>query len=412
MNNKTSSQHNETSCLELLYQDKKTLLHDRIAKRNILLLLASLLSEMTKSLEDFYIKKHLRNFDPHVGETSCQIRAYKLALLDKNTTGLTTRTIETKIKDINELIHRITTINKEYSSNNVFAKTITLSDLLIILETNITFNNDEIFLFRSYLLTKYKKNILLNDTVIDYEKLCTSLNIKRKQAKKLVRHNQLKLSEHSSHFIFHLLEEINDLPHHKHILPLLNYRDDNFRSVLPCYEFTKVLLKHLSQMAIPIAFIIEHVLANNIIEISQYIYDPQTNSSTYLNPNIEIYSADERPCLVIKGISTLYDKHSMVQEHYSRKFSGLGAQNIVLANMAKHPQYSGKKLTEHKDNPYKQLRQTSAYPDKELQLLESELLHMQELANIHGCSVECPALFCARHVYCDKLSTMVNPTLS
>ena len=50
-------------------------------KLKILKLLNFFIEEMMEAIDLFYIQKRYDLFDPHVGDTLCQIRAYKILLL-------------------------------------------------------------------------------------------------------------------------------------------------------------------------------------------------------------------------------------------------------------------------------------------------------------------------------------------
>ncbi len=60
-----------------------------------------------KILETFYIKKIFHQFDPHVGDTCYQIRAYQMLIFIESFTRSKRLSILTKLSEIDKLICRI-----------------------------------------------------------------------------------------------------------------------------------------------------------------------------------------------------------------------------------------------------------------------------------------------------------------
>ncbi len=64
-----------------LHQARQSLLTTCEMKIKILHLIAFFTKTAIDALNNFYFKKDFSKFDPHVGETLCQIRAYKIVML-------------------------------------------------------------------------------------------------------------------------------------------------------------------------------------------------------------------------------------------------------------------------------------------------------------------------------------------
>ena len=71
-----------------------------------------------------------------------------------------------------------------------------------------------------------------------------------------------------------------------------------------------------------------------------------------------------------------------------------------------HPQYSGKKLYEYRENPY--LLISSNENSSELRIHQENLKNMREFALKIGCSQENPATFFLRHIYASQLKHELN----
>ena len=60
-----------------------------------------------ETLETFYIKKCLYEFDPHVGDTACQIRSYQVMLMSMSVTETQKQLIYSKLEELRQLARRI-----------------------------------------------------------------------------------------------------------------------------------------------------------------------------------------------------------------------------------------------------------------------------------------------------------------
>ncbi len=69
------------SSLSLLPQSPKTQMPTHLKFTKVLMLLKFFTTHALQTFNSFYIHKNLCVFDPHVGDTACQIRAYQMILL-------------------------------------------------------------------------------------------------------------------------------------------------------------------------------------------------------------------------------------------------------------------------------------------------------------------------------------------
>ena len=113
-----------------------------------------------------YSRGELRQFDPLVGENACQIRAVKVALIAME------RAIEPekRLEEIGQVLARLEEL--EGSAMMLVKSEVSLGDFLEK-GLEIQFTDDEIYLIKSYLLTRVKvsrpynleKPLILNESI-------------------------------------------------------------------------------------------------------------------------------------------------------------------------------------------------------------------------------------------------------
>lgn len=84
------------SILSLLPQSPETQIPTHLKFSKVLKLLRFFTSKLINALESFYIKHNVHEFDPHVGETSCQIRAYQVLVFSSSITEFDKHSIKKK----------------------------------------------------------------------------------------------------------------------------------------------------------------------------------------------------------------------------------------------------------------------------------------------------------------------------
>lgn len=75
-----------------------------------------------------------------------------------------------------------------------------------------------------------------------------------------------------------------------------------------------------------------------------------------------------------------------------------------MFNMAYHPQYSGKKLLEYRDNPFLSYN----LEDNTISLMQSELMKIRHSSYFFGCCSDNRSLFLVNHIYCHTILNTVN----
>lgn len=71
------------SIVDLLPQNNFSLVRNSKLAFEILKMVYNITSLLANCLSKFYLRKQYQYFDPHVGDTACQVRAYAFVLLSK-----------------------------------------------------------------------------------------------------------------------------------------------------------------------------------------------------------------------------------------------------------------------------------------------------------------------------------------
>ncbi|MGD9152298.1 MAG: hypothetical protein PVG30_01390 [Gammaproteobacteria bacterium] len=390
------------SNIDLLPQHPESIIRNSIMEDKLLKLMYFFVQETIETFDSFFIKKNYAKFDPHVGETSCQIRAYKILTITKRTSKYSSKRYQKKINQLYNTLDKIDSLIKKKTKCKT--KGLAIQDFI---KNNVCYyrlSKEELFLIQSYFLTKYKKSLGKNETYINYDNLINATNTNKKFVRKLVHDYQLKLSKASCEFVIDI-SNISKLPNCTQILQSLQFNDDDGRYVLPCYDFMKVLLVNLFSHEFPILFIIERYLKKELKEIVPLVYvsEKQDKNDFVLNDkNIPLHT----PCFVVRG-SVSYDNFFEETKNYIKRISALGVTDVLMLNMAQHPQYSGNLLSKYKDNPYKSTFESLLLKNN-LEGKEEELLQMKEKALKSGCCKENPSLFYVKHVFCDTIKSQMD----
>lgn len=423
----TLSDNNElkVACWSLFPQDSKTQLLNQEMKMNTLRLLDFFVGKLIETITAFYIENKFSEFDPHVGDTLCQIRAYMMLSIANSELSSrleSTRREVARLKNIQQLIKQkiaefenlINTKSSKY--NKVLDSSEQLDKFLDVNGLVFNITEEHYFITQARLLTLFSKVDAQGiSRGIHYDKLCHEAGISKTLAKRMMHNYQQNISSLSCQFIFRLL---NELPGHRELQLLLHrlqYTDKDKRNVLPCYPVTQILMAHILSKQFPVLIMIErqHNVFDQLDDKMQYfLFAPTKEGNDFeLCPNIYPFYF-EKPCIVVKG--ALRSTLTMEPEaEFLDRFMRLGLTKILLANMAKHPQYSAHEFEAISVNPYQGLLSNPmALSETEAMaasLLEQELIAMQSVAEQEGCCMDNPALFLVKHILCDTPENQLSP---
>lgn len=423
-----------TSNITLLHQEPTALLTTYESKLKILQLFERLTSFTIDAISLFFFKNDRSKFDPHVGETLCQIRAYRVLILStqidkgiiekKQIELLKLKAIFKRIKIEIEALRKTWNLNEK--SKRLLSSSVSLHSFIQNKYLEIDLSASTLYLMKAYFLTHFKKTSCNGDTYIDHELICKDLNITRKLSKKLVRYYQLGLAQDTTPFIFGLSSNLDQQNDNVGAL-IKNMRrfDDDDREVLPCYLATKIILSDMRMKRNNILLIVERQQEGVTYDYISVLF-VSTEEGVFKAKSFNELSP-QTPVFVINGISEKTrneDKHEFIG-----RLLGVGFINLVLLNMAHHPQYSGCKLNQVSFDPFQQLL-NQKYQDlanldsndvnyfveyeriyTEINIAEAgqyELLKMKKISENIGCCEKNKSLFFIRHIFCDIFQNQFN----
>ncbi len=398
--------------ISLLPQSPNSLLHSPRDRLRILKLKKILIDEAILAVQDFFIYKCIDRFDGHVGETLCQIRAYYNYLLRSNLYRFYRDIdVEKQVTTLEQVSNKIFALIKDYQYwNHQREKYQSLNEFLQ--EKNVICDMPEliIYLTQLHLLSRFKMFNTNEDASIDYRKMCNALGISKHTARYIIHLYQINISKKSVDFIYSLLANKNNNIT-LNLFESLRKIDDDCRFTLPCYWVMDILYDDMLREKCPILVVCKRRMKHNHIDTIFLLFkvSPVTKEYEYYPFN---KAAGDDLYFTVVGFAD-YSKANLIpdREQYTQNFISYGVRNILFANMAIHPQYSGRKLSQDKDTPFLNLLEEKknivSQPNEQMTLLK--LLHrdqqvMSDYAQRIGCFKANPILFYIRHIFCDTLN--------
>lgn len=389
------SVHVYYSSVELLPQDSNMIIKDSALQSNVAKMLSFFSLLLSDALYDFYTISKYHKFDPHVGDTACQIRAYQLIKMRYEPVNYSPNNRIDQLISISNRIDRFNNQNKE------LLKRLPLEDFINKNELMFHISSNEWLLLRMYFLTFFKEEGDGNTTYINYDAISHSIGVSRKLAKKIVRYYQISLAQSSCDIVLELARKRKS----KSFNTILNEtlrKDDDARPVLPCYFYSKLIFEEL-----------QIIKCDILIEISF-----ETQHGDDINPLYLKFSSDGKADIFnLSSKDMLDDKiyfvitgtadakyQSFDYQNYVRFFNQYGLYNIFLACMAAHPQYTGNILSSYQNSPFRNI-QTEA---EGLYEMSHELASMKIISEKYGCSLNNQSLLLIKHIYCDTLTNFLK----
>lgn len=404
------------SLLDLLPYDKETRLTTIEMRIRVLRLLTFLYSSTEKAVNAIFTHQY-DQFDAQVSENLCQIRAYQITQLIEQGNGseapkwhaLLERT-RRLAEQSHQTLEKFLALSKMRPSH--YAKEINLcvkiEDFVNGHELNLEISKAEYFVIQTHVLSRYK---LVGEHEIshgiNYELICAEIGIASKTfIRKFVHHFQRNISKQSCQFIFSLLHELNTDIFDMALLKALYKQDEVGRHVISCYEVTEIILNHALKKEKPVKLRITQISPSEKREIDFTLKG--SPSGRHFTLSNELSDQDIAP-LLFRGYVEYQNTIHESREQYIERFLSVGFENVILCNMAQHPQYSGILLDQMKYNPYLHIETdeiTQSYQDR-LKNAEARFLKDKFLSKQYGCAQENPSLFLLTHVRCEHHKNQV-----
>lgn len=399
----------------LLPYTSDTLLRSLKERMRVLQLL-EFLYESTKDAIQSYLSKQYSDFDAQVSENLCQIRAYQLIhMLDSQDNNRQQLVIF--YQNVKDMHARCDSVLSEYRAltkkrPSQYTKRIDQSETLgqMLQEHELDMELSELLylLIQKHVLSKYKLVGEYNISKgINYDKMCLDLKISSKTfIRKVVHRLQRNVSENSCRFVFKLFNGIDSNQYHRSLLQSLYFQDEVGRHVLACYEATKVILQHAFQAGKQIKVIITRILDSGN-EVVTFFLKPSPIQRRYI---LSIKEVPSEGLVTFAGISCCSTCDAETNDEHISRLLEMGFENVILSNMAQHPQYSGLLLDDKKYNPYLSLDMDELQEShvEFIKSAEKQFLQHKHLATKIGCTPEDSSLFLLTHVRCDNVVLQPN----
>lgn len=398
--------------------------------------LLQLLSQLTKvakhALMDFSGRKY-KHFDAQVGDTCCQVRAYYILLLTQEYQSPYSKlSINKEIEQLEAYSALVGGVTEQFESdlnnrepkyNQCLDKKETVHDFLCRCKLNLEISQNAFFLISSYFLSYFAlRDASSYPVAINYSEVVRKFSVTKTVARKLAKHYQSVVARLSCDFIDTLLVNLTSFHYEKQALHALRHITEEKREVYPCYIGMKILIAHCQRQRLPILLKINLISRNQATtESLLFIYKNGCFKCADLT-NAGDYETQE-PCMVIEGYANSNTQFDNSADECLKQILSVGLQDILLANMAAHPQFSG---VENANNQIfvdavnrvvdiSNTSNTQLTHDKNTYLqtinlaiscLGKEQQEMQAYAKTIGASKENPSLFFLQHVYCDKIGNV------
>ena len=368
--------------------------------------LANMFNTWKCALENF-LQGDYTNHDALVGENACHIRAFaihdysQLKHIDPNFFSTLNKTIS-KLSRIISDISEVTIEKPDYvNSVGEFLKKYNLS---FSLPFNFFFQIK--YIIDSYLLTLTKVSLPTSELTLrektSYQPI-RDFGFAYNRAQYLIHNSQKNLSAASCEYIISEAKclNINGLSQ-----LLMIKKDSHGRSFIPQFLTAKVLFERALKKNNHLIFKITRYLSKNPIDSIVLQFKPNYKKCDF---ELSHDTLRDNSIVVIEGVVN-YELHPETLEEYKKRFLSKSIMNVLLANFAAHPQYSGD--LKHLPPPFEEaisVLQQKAEPSsyipentiEEIRLEQSSFIHHKNYAEKEGCSLDKPCLLFINHMYCD-----------
>jgi hypothetical protein len=218
----------------------KTILTNSEHKIKVLNLLYHCYQSGSKALKAFYVERNLELFDAHVGESACQIRATKLAVMLQNISEKDTQEACLQIQRYETMARHIAGIIQQYQASLMgMDGSLLVCDFLKKYNLDCSIKRDHLFLVVSFILSAFKKRMAIDMQTIDLYLLSNFWSISRNSSEIFINHIQ-KIGSLLS--VDYVLSQITSERLDTKLLLYQLQKDHIGRWILPCLETIRFML--------------------------------------------------------------------------------------------------------------------------------------------------------------------------
>jgi hypothetical protein len=330
--------------LSLLPYSECAQLINKKQKLDDLYFFKSVIDFSIKGLEQF-IQGHLSQFDAHVGENLCQIRAYKIISIWKsilNSAHLKNKfiekinaikkyqiTLDNVISKWEEAIECTNSYNKELDEAEYMNSFLDKNNILLELDEEV------VFVICCFFLTYFNIRSDNLPVAIDFAFISKELNISKYRAKRLTRKYQQTVCKLGCDFIVRISSELPTNSYYLEILPKFYQVSDEERTVLPCYIASEIIFHHSMKEKIPIFLCVNRKNSGSkeVKDIIYFLLVSKGEKDHFSLVPCEKYLTSY--CMVILG-DMEFDLLEYPQK-YALNFLEKDPLKLIFANTATHP---------------------------------------------------------------------------
>lgn len=398
------------SIISLLHHTENSELLHRQHKLDDLCLIQHIVEFSIDALKTF-LAGHLNHFDAQVGENLCQIRAYKTMMIAKKWLVSTEKREEfaTRITLLDEYIKRVDQDIAYFKKIiNYTGHSKSLDDVedinFFLLRQNLflLLDEDTIYLIMCFFLRRFRVCVEHIPVAININNIQAYFHISKYKVKKLVRKYQAFVCKMGNEFILQIAKDFPSTLGYNDILPYVSRHAENGRQVLPCLLVTEIILSHCLMNTFPIILVVRR--KNIFDEIKDIVYFTFVAhaSNIFSLESIESFFGHHQYAMIIWG-ETVYKKDNDENaSQFVKKITKHDLMTLLLANMASHPQYTGKSLVNFRDDPYQDVNLNEM--THQMTNFDELLRQLRAFAIEQGCAQENKTLLFLKHMYAGHLT--------
>tara|TARA_R110000868_G_scaffold266583_1_gene525861 strand:- start:70825 stop:72135 length:1311 start_codon:yes stop_codon:yes gene_type:complete len=387
------------SYYDLIPQSRLTLLHEPSLRYQHIKLLCGILTGVYNALTALFVDTRYVDFDPHVGDTLCQIRALQVIEIANDPSFDVTEWLENiekkllKAKLLLPIIESSITVRRAPEIRRKEDRQ-TLAGFLAEYDIDFIVPSQVDYLTKSYMLTTYKYLPAIGPVKINYQQLCSDLGVSRNQAARIVHAWQKSIASYSCEYI-KLIDPTN-----AELTDLMTLIDDNKREILPCFFVMKKIIEQIKKNRVGIQLVVNNPSDKTALPLIMLFQVSKDKFVLAEKPNkTEGYFTAYAVSTGIVGNSKAL-KNNLVARILS-----VGIETILLASVVSHSQYSGEKFKKTQaGNVYQQYWVTAKKEEllsKPLNQLASEYTELSTFALQQGCNRERPSFIYIEHIFAE-----------
>lgn len=378
----------------LMMNKEQTILTSNQQKIKVLNLLYHSYKSTAEALKAFYLDRKPELFDAHVGESACQIRAVKLAVMLKEINIKTSTEALVKLQTYEQEADRIYGLLYQYKiPHNQIEGKISLKDFYAKYSLDAYIQADYLFLVVCYVLYTFKHKITIDINKADTSRLSLLWTVSRRQSENIINAYQKVASFFSIDFV--LDSCVGDDKDGRLLLDQIR-KDDLGRWLLSTIITMKWMLNYIKNTNIECEL---QLCAKRQNGQFYHLNSFRVSNNSLMIASTDSHGKKHQPKIIIQGFVD-GGLAKLPSKQIRKKLNQLGLQYIVLVNAASHRQYP-LPLNNCWNETYH--LQSADFSNKWLQSKLRQLRHLEASAMVDGLCKSHPNIFGIAHIFCSTI---------